>query len=323
VSLTVDITDFTDVPMTSAGTFSERAEVMGFNGVGVRDNQATGRDAYIQLAFAAERTAKVTLFPAVGNPVTRHPAVIASLLNTLNEIAPGRIRLVLGGGDGSVGHIGQPAATIQQVSGAVTTIQRLLRGEGLGGEDNAHGRSYYTADPVPPVYLNASSPRMLELIGEKGDGGLLLIGAHPRMVEVARERIDVGAQQAGRSGKELDISFALPLYMDNDPDKALDMAKGALRFLLRRPHRLITKHWNELGLTETLPASLEDIPRELLATACDALGLVGTPERCAERLGRFVADTGAAHVHLIVYGMEATPDKAFDLLERVVLPAVR
>ena len=74
MSLTIDITDVTEVPMPQAGGFPARAEAAGFDGVGVRDNQATGRDSYLRLAMAALQTSRVNLFPAVGNPITRHPA---------------------------------------------------------------------------------------------------------------------------------------------------------------------------------------------------------------------------------------------------------
>ena len=88
MSITIDITDVTEVPMPRAGEFALRAEAAGFDGVGVRDNQATGRDSYLRLALSALQTSKLTLFPAVSNPVTRHPTVLASLINSLRELAP-------------------------------------------------------------------------------------------------------------------------------------------------------------------------------------------------------------------------------------------
>ena len=323
MSLTIDITDVTEVPMPQAGDFPARAEAAGFDGVGVRDNQATGRDSYLRLAMAALHTSKVNLFPAVGNPITRHPAVVASLMNSLNELAPGRARLVMGGGEGSVAHIGVPPATIAQVREGVGTIRRLLGGKSLGTEDSSHGGSHFASDDAPPIYLNASSPRMLELAGELGDGTMVMVGTHPGIVGLARERIQTGAQAGGRDPSNFDISFALPVFMDADLDAARQRARTTLFWWLRRPRRLFTSNTRELGLDLPLVTKPENIPDAAVPALCDAMGLVGTPEQCAEQLERFVASCDASHVHLAIYGNQQQAEQTFESLCKVVLPRLR
>ena len=323
MSLTIDITDVTEVPMPQAGGFPARAEAAGFDGVGVRDNQGTGRDSYLRLAMAALRTSRVSLFPAVGNPITRHPAVVASLMNSLSELAPGRVRLVMGGGEGSVAHIGVPPATIAQVREGLELIQRLLGGKGLGTGDASHGGSHFASRDAPPVYVNASSPRMLELAGELGDGAMLMVGTHPRIVALAREHIEVGAQQAGRDTSAFDVSFALPVFMNTDLDAARQRARTTLFWWLRRHRRLFTSNTRELGLDLPPVTKPEDIPGAAVPTLCDAMGLVGTPEQCAEQLERFVSSCDVGHVHLVVYGDQQQAEWTFESLCKVVLPRVK
>ena len=145
--------------------FIAGCEAAGIAGVGVHDHQHSGRDVYLTLALAAERTSSLTLYPATSNPVTRHPMVLASLAHTLEEIAPGRIRLTVGPGFLSVGNIGKPRASLATMREAILTIRRLLRGERVtfnGVETRLRNES----DAPTPVNMTAAGPRMVELAGE-------------------------------------------------------------------------------------------------------------------------------------------------------------
>jgi len=98
MALKVDIRVPVGLPVKETADFIAECERAGFSGVGVHDHQHSGRDVFLTLALAAERTTNITLYPATTNPVTRHPMVVASLAHTLEEIAPGRIRLTVGPG---------------------------------------------------------------------------------------------------------------------------------------------------------------------------------------------------------------------------------
>ena len=50
-------------------------------------------DPYIMLSFAARGTDRIGLGPFVESPVMRHPAVLASSIATLDEMAPERALL--------------------------------------------------------------------------------------------------------------------------------------------------------------------------------------------------------------------------------------
>jgi 5,10-methylenetetrahydromethanopterin reductase len=75
-----------------------RCEDAGLDGVGVHDHPSSGRDAYLTLALAAQATQCLRLFPATSSPVVRHTLVLASLTNSPEEIAPGRICLTVAPG---------------------------------------------------------------------------------------------------------------------------------------------------------------------------------------------------------------------------------
>ena len=66
----VDIRVPVGLPVKETADFIAGCEDAGFDGVGVHDHQHSGRDVYLTLALAAERTSTLNLYPATSNPVT-------------------------------------------------------------------------------------------------------------------------------------------------------------------------------------------------------------------------------------------------------------
>src|SRR5271167_4341363 len=94
-------------PLPDLATFVARCEAAGFDGVGIHDHPSSGRDAYMALALAARATQRLRLFPATSSPAVRHPLGLASLIHSLEEIAPGRTCLTVAPGFISARSIGQ------------------------------------------------------------------------------------------------------------------------------------------------------------------------------------------------------------------------
>ena len=88
--------------------FIARCEEAGFDGVGIHDHPSSGRDAYLALALAARATHHLRLFPATSSPLVRHPLLLASLAQSLEEIAPGRTYLTVAPGFISTRSMGMP-----------------------------------------------------------------------------------------------------------------------------------------------------------------------------------------------------------------------
>jgi len=77
---------------------SVMVERRGFDGIWVSDHYFN-RSSFMTLSLIAMNTRKALLGPAVVNPYTTHPALIAQNTLTLSEIAGGRVRLAIGAGD--------------------------------------------------------------------------------------------------------------------------------------------------------------------------------------------------------------------------------
>ena len=65
--LKVDIRVPVGLPVLETAEFIAGCEVAEFSGVGVHDHQHSGRDVFLTLALAAERTNNLVLYPAPPN----------------------------------------------------------------------------------------------------------------------------------------------------------------------------------------------------------------------------------------------------------------
>ena len=326
--LKVDIRVPVGLPLRETARFVRRCEEAGFSGVGVHDHQHSGRDVYVALALAAERTTSLTLYPATTNPVTRHPMVLASLAHSLEEIAPGRVRLTMGPGFLSVGNIGRPRASVARMREAVVSIKMLLAGEKVvfGGTESR----LRNVSPSPtPVFLTAAGPRMLELAGEVADGALLMVGLDPRAIDAARRRLEVGARRVGRDLRSFPIIFVASM--------ALDDGSGTRRW----PQRWLgpglpwlaypsasNLHWlRQAGIDLPGDVRPEDISDDVASQICDVLGLFGTAEECADRLQRAVREAGVDHVfifpvHTVEEGYDM-PVREVEAFRQIIFPTLQ
>lgn len=72
--------------MAAAVANARLAEAAGFDLVGVANSQSVFREVYVTTAMILGQTSRVRAGPTVTNPITRHPAVAASAIATLNEV---------------------------------------------------------------------------------------------------------------------------------------------------------------------------------------------------------------------------------------------
>ncbi|MDR0360795.1 MAG: LLM class flavin-dependent oxidoreductase, partial [bacterium] len=287
MGIKVDVRVPVGCPLPQLAGFIRRCEDAGFHGVGVHDHHHTGRDVYLALALAAANTATLRLYPATSNSVTRHPLVLASLANSLAEIAPGRVHLTLAPGFLSVERAGEAPARRAQLAQTVTTVRELLRGSSVpvGSTETSLG---FPVDAVPPVFVLASGPRMLELAGEVADGVMLLAGLHPQGLEAARAHVRAGARRAGRDPAEVAEIHIVPT--------AIGPAEEARQWPRRwfRPGKPFLTYPSASNLRWLRAAGIdvpddhrpEELSASLVERICDAYGLFGPAEQCAERLLR-------------------------------------
>jgi 5,10-methylenetetrahydromethanopterin reductase len=180
------------------------AERVGFDLFGVGDSQSLFREAYTTMAAVAGATTRVQIGVTVTNLITRHPAVTASAIATINEISGGRAMLGIGTGDSAILNLGLRPFTLDQLREAVQTLKPLLRGQPASWRGNPVHAEWITGKPVP-IYIAAEGPKTLELAGEIADGVICGLGLSPEVVDLSLTHLEKGARRAGRSLESLDI----------------------------------------------------------------------------------------------------------------------
>jgi 5,10-methylenetetrahydromethanopterin reductase len=326
VSIDVDIRVPVGAPVPELAAFARRCEDAGLSGVGVHDHHHSGRDAFVTLTAMAGATRRLSLYPATSNPVTRHPLVLAALANSLAEIAPGRVALTLAPGFLSVEKAGAAQARRDHLREVVRVVRDLL----------TTGRATYGGSPLElfhipeqpvEVLLLASGPRLLELAGEVADGVLMLVGLHPAAVEAARAHVRAGAERAGRDPATLTEVLIVPIAVDDDAEAARSWPRTMFREgqpWLRYPSAS-NLHWlRTAGIDVPDGGDPAAVPPELAARICDAYGLFGPPEHCADRLIRAGEELGTSRVFLFPAHSWATayelPLGTVDAFARIIGP---
>ena len=87
-----------DEPLPEVRTWWEASERAGIDYVGVPDSPVIARELGVTAAYCATATDRIGIMSAVTNPVSRDPSVTASMLFSLDEIAPGRVACGIGTG---------------------------------------------------------------------------------------------------------------------------------------------------------------------------------------------------------------------------------
>lgn len=214
---------------------AQLAEELGFDDVWYC-HDLMKRDAWVTLTAIAAATRRVRVGTCIVNPFSASPAEIAMAAASLQEYSQGRFVLGIGPGDPPyLGWIGQAQARPRAgLAAAVRLLRRLLAGEPAGDlagaelpgwDATARLRMPLPAQPVP-IYVGGQGPRVLELMGELGDGGLPILFP-PETADFVAERVRAGAARAGRSLEGFDLAACVWWSVAESRREAED----ALRYL--------------------------------------------------------------------------------------------
>jgi 5,10-methylenetetrahydromethanopterin reductase len=175
----------------------------------------------------AASTSRVQFGPGVTNPVTRHPAVAASAIATLQEYSGGRAVFGIGAGDSAVHNLGSPPAKIADLEEYIRAVQKL----------HSTGRAEYRGSTLVldwwrggtvPVVVSAHGPRMLRLAGRVADAVVVGLGTSERAREYAAEHVARGAREAGRDPADIDVWYLSYLNIAPSHDTGAHQVGSAL-----------------------------------------------------------------------------------------------
>lgn len=329
-------------PMPELMALIQGIEAAGFDGAGILDSQMISRDTFVVLGQAATRTSRLTLFPAVTNPFTRHASVLAGGIQTVEELAPGRVKFVIGTGYTSASTIGRKPATLVEMRACITAVRSLVAGESIDWSGTP-GRLAYTSGRRIPVIMAASGFKAIEVAGEVADGAMLLVGFNRGIVETALEHLERGARRSGRRVEDLEVIWAVRTGTAATTEEARRLARptavhwGVLRWGghwlgpagVKLPDLQIPdavwKVYPDLSHAhdwEAAIAATSFVPDEVVAQLSDAIGLIGTPEHCAARIAE-MTKLGVRNLYLMPLLTFAPPEAEVTAFRDVVFPRLR
>ena len=279
------------------------AESVGFDYIGVADSQSLFRELFVSLAVAATETGRAHLGPSVTNPLTRHPAVTAAAVASLQELSGGRAFLGIGTGDSAILNLGLRPARLGALREYIGAVRSFLAGESaeyLGRE----GHVRWSREPVP-IMMAAEGPRTLRIAGEIADRVMIHTGLTAEILEDTVAHVRAGEWHAGKPLGQTEIWAFAKCNIADDHAAAVSEIKMALaasahhafRFTLEGKH--VPAELREAMLAiqgEYVPAEHEQVGDTRNAAIADELGVtdylaerfavVGTPAECRDKARR-------------------------------------
>jgi alkanesulfonate monooxygenase SsuD/methylene tetrahydromethanopterin reductase-like flavin-dependent oxidoreductase (luciferase family) len=194
------------------------AEEAGLNLVGIQDHPYQRRflDAWTLIATLVPATERVRFYLNVANLPLRPPAMLAKATASLDLISGGRVEMGLGGGAywDPIVAMGEPRKSPGESLRAVREAMEVMRLLWSGERSVRYEGEFYSLRGVRPgprpahqieIWLGSMGPRMLRLTGELADGWVAPIPSYlpyERWGD-SQERIDAGAEEAGRNPSEI------------------------------------------------------------------------------------------------------------------------
>lgn len=298
-----------------------------------------GRDPFTNMAELARRTSRIHIAPMALNAYEMHPFRIAMALQTLNEIAGGRVETMIGGGGEVVMGLGIPFKNrvrhvrecIELVKGACTERPFSYKGELFSIQDY---NPWWTKAKPPFIYAGANKPQMLRMAATAADG-IFMSDLSVNLTRQAIGSVQARQKEAGRNPAGFRYNNFMAWYVYDDPVEARHEARRWIGFrALFREYMMrefmsadefatIMKFIPDIyAMAPKDEDSVSGLPDELLDRCVDKLTLTGTPDNMdhiIEHLLEYKA-LGVTHTSLELKKHQAHGIK---LLGERVIPALR
>jgi 5,10-methylenetetrahydromethanopterin reductase len=220
-----------DLPISEIIQHVIAAEGLGLDSIWLHEH-SFGRDAVSYLSVAAQNTKRIKLGVACLSAYTRHPAVLAMSMLTLQEASLGRVTLGLGTGfplrlDALGIRHDKPIGALRET---MEICRKIWNGENVNFDGNCFSlRNVKSIAGKPetriPIYIAGWKRQMLALTGALADGYVAKGGESPQSVARIVSGIRASAEEHRRKLGDLQICAYLLTYVGESKDKALAVAR--------------------------------------------------------------------------------------------------
>ena len=317
------------------GRMAAAADRWGYDMIGIADTPGNAMDPWVAATVVAGETRNARIAPCVTNLESRHPAVSAAAISSLELLAPGRVALGLGAGHSGTQNLGLSSSGLNGLSDGIRFIKSLVSGEPASlGKATAH---IPWASAGGRVFLAASGPKTLRLAGRIADGAFVNFGISQKNLVYSEAIVAEGARESGRGADDVEIWQIASL--DCNRDAALARQRlGAILAFMAGGYILASDDLDERGVPAEYHEPVRELrrrystrPGEADARLVDELGLFdylagrfavyGTPDQCLDQL-RAARTAGLKRVMFTV-SVASDPAGTVELFGEHVLPAIR
>jgi len=249
-----------------------RVEAAGFPTVWAWDHFVSrGRladpllECWTTLAATAATTSRVRLGSFVTNVMNRHPSVLARIVMTVADLAPGRVELGIGIGGHPAEHLSygidfpEVAERVARLEEAITIIRSLFAGGPVDFEGPFHELAEAFAspvpDPAPRIIVAGETATGARLAARMGDAWITFAPHFDKLLPIYLEALAL----AGRRREDVSIIVAddvprgaaaleSPIVADMTGVAAAWQARGADELVL---------HWIDADQLEAVLAAGE------------------------------------------------------------------
>lgn len=313
------------------------AEAAGIRGIWV-SSLLDSRDPFTNLGPLAAATQRLRLGPIAVNPFDTHPVRIAVALLTLNELAGGRARVVIGGGGEALAAVGiTPSRRVRAVAECVEIIRSASAGDAVdytGELYEVHNLQFgWVQSPPPPVFVGASMDQMLRMAARVADGSMMSDMPVP-LAAAALGTIESALARHGRMRAEYETSAFAAWHVYADRAQAVAEARrwlvlrGIFRpwlletFLDRADVDLVMRSADAFWAAFRNASSVVDgVPDEILDAMLAHLAFVGghdDVDRQIDKLQQFAA----AGLDAIALRLYADPAASIRMIGERIVPAL-
>lgn len=327
-------------PARELAALATRAEALGYDDFWLADERFF-REVYACLAACALATRRLRLGTGVTDPYSRHPALTAMAIATLDELAGGRAVLGIGAGVSGFRELGVDAGrSAIAIREAVELIRRLLAGETVTVKGEIivfqQGRlDFPPPRPAVPIYVASQRPAGCRVAGRVADGAIMQGCVAEPLVRFFRETVAEGARRAGRDPAAVELVARINVCVADDRRAARDVMRSTIvRSLSAQRPDFFT--FRTAGLT--LPPGLRDkvlalpythdaaplkaVAPEVPDEFVDAVTLAGPPGDVADGVVR-LARAGITQLMVFPLAVDGRIETTIERFAREVMPRVR
>jgi 5,10-methylenetetrahydromethanopterin reductase len=299
--------------------------------IGIADTPGNAMDPWMAATLVARACRRPRIALCVTNLLTRHPAVSAAAVASLDHISAGRAILGIGAGHSGTKNLGFAQSTAQELADAVSFIKTLLTGAPATlGKTSAHLPWIKRA---PPVFLAGSHRRTLEAAGRVADGAFINFGLAAENIAASEMHLANGAKAAGRSADHVEVWQIAALDCSEDREVARNKVGAMLAFVAG--YVIGGKNLPARGVPAAVQAPLIDLHRRystrpgaadiklvqelgLFDYLSRRLSICGNPDDCLEQA--LAAKAAGAKRLMFTVSLAADPVRTVELFGEHVLP---